>query len=332
MSDHQAQFGRVNIADGLMWGITALVITWGVLSHHALQQPLVTPPDYVKPPARISNVPETDYLEIGKVATGLRRSRGLALGAGDRLYVAGDQTVLRFDANRKVDWRLPLAGAPACLAAAPDGTLYVGLRDHVERYSAAGKLTACWTSPGKRAYLTALAPAGTNLWAADAGDRVVVRYNSAGKITARVGALRGEDDATGLVVPSPHLDMAMAHDGRLWVANPGRHLLQAYTADGKVTASWGKYGYDAASFTGCCNPTDFALLPDGRFVTAEKGAVCVKVFSASGKYQGLVAAPESFAPGDTGLDLAVDGKGHVLVLDPALNAVRVFAPKSEVTR
>ena len=43
----------------------------------------------------------------------------------------------------------------------------------------------------------------------------------------------------------------------------------------------------------------------------------------------MVAPPDSFAPEQTGLDVAVGADGKVFVLDPRLRAVRVFsAPDS----
>jgi len=80
-------------------------------------------------------------------------------------------------------------------------------------------------------------------------------------------------------------------------------------------------------FCGCCNPSHIALFPDGRFVTSEKGLPRVKVYDAKGVFVGLVAGPDMFAEDAVGLDLAVDSRGRILVLDPARRMVRVFAAK-----
>ena len=80
-------------------------------------------------------------------------------------------------------------------------------------------------------------------------------------------------------------------------------------------------------FLGCCNPSDFALLSDGRIVTAEKGVPRVKVFKDDGHFQSVVATPDSFGDNRAGLHLAADADGRVLVLEPGTNSIRIFAAK-----
>ena len=89
-------------------------------------------------------------------------------------------------------------------------------------------------------------------------------------------------------------------------------------------------------FSGCCNPCSFALLPDGGFVTCEKGLPRVKIYDSQGGFVGVVAGPMEFAEGELalkgdwrqgsggGLDVAVDGAGKILVLDPIARRVVSF--------
>ncbi|MHC4524382.1 MAG: hypothetical protein ACYSU8_02430, partial [Planctomycetota bacterium] len=93
-------------------------------------------------------------------------------------------------------------------------------------------------------------------------------------------------------------------------------------------------------FSGCCNPVALAILPDGGFVTAEKGLVRVKVYDADGEFVGVVAGPDQLgwiAPlrvcktpeecKSKGFDVAVDSAGRIYVLDTLRNVVRVFEKK-----
>jgi len=50
----------------------------------------------------------------------------------------------------------------------------------------------------------------------------------------------------------------------------------------------------------------------------------VKLYDASGRFRGLVAGPETFAESRAGLDLAVDGRGRVLVLDRGSGITRIY--------
>ena len=63
-------------------------------------------------------------------------------------------------------------------------------------------------------------------------------------------------------------------------------------------------------------------MPDGRFVTVEKGVRRVKVYSARGKFECVVAELDRLG-GEPG-PVAADRQGRILVLDPAGGKVRVF--------
>ena len=90
-------------------------------------------------------------------------------------------------------------------------------------------------------------------------------------------------------------------------------------------------------FCGCCNPANFDMLPDGRFVTCEKGLPRIKVYSPEGDFESVVAGPEAFSKNAKscslnglsncrtgGMDVAVDSKGRVIVMDPVERVVRIF--------
>jgi hypothetical protein len=117
------------------------------------------------------------------------------------------------------------------------------------------------------------------------------------------------------------------------------HRIEAYTFDGHLEFSWGTRGLDVTAFCGCCNPASMAILPDGRFVTGEKGIPRVKIYGTDGKFEGVVADPEILAPNFSAatetredlrlhpVDLAVDGKSRIIILDPNAKKVRIFEEK-----
>jgi hypothetical protein len=80
-------------------------------------------------------------------------------------------------------------------------------------------------------------------------------------------------------------------------------------------------------FSGCCNPSHFAILEDGSFVTSEKGLPRVKVYNRIGNLVSVVALAEHFMEGTVGLDLAVDAAQKIYVLDPLQKIVRIFEKK-----
>ena len=281
------------------------------------------------------------YERVAKFAAANPEPRRLALGPEDRLYLAGKQGITVLDLTGARLDEIALSGPARCVAVAADGTLYAGLRDHLEVFDRKGQHLATWESPGKKVWFTGLAAGEQEIFAADAGNRVVLRYDKTGKVTGRIGEKNKERNVPGLIVPSPYLDVALGRDGLLRVNNPGRHCIEVYTADGELELSWGKPSAAIEGFCGCCNPIAVELLPDGRYITCEKGLPRVKVYSAEGQFDCVVAGPEAFPEnaktgalsdkGDGmlgGLDAAVDSQGRICVLDVVTAMVSVMKAKA----
>ena len=278
------------------------------------------------------------YEESGQaIRTGFKAAHGIALGVDGRIYVAGDKAVEIFEKSGISSGRIEIAGAPRCLTVADDGKIYIGVGDHVEVYDGRGKRLASWGSLGEKAVLTSIAVFKEDVFAADAGNRSVVRYDTAGKVVNYIGKKDPDRNVPGFVVPSPYFDLAVSKDGLLRVVNTGRRRIEAYTFDGDFEFSWGEASTGVKGFCGCCNPVNFAILPNGGFVTCEKGLVRVKVYDSGGIFAGVVAGPEQLVKGGvcrvcefpaesqaSGFDVAVDGDGRIFVLDTIKNVVRIF--------
>lgn len=268
------------------------------------------------------------YSEVQTMRIPLTRAYALALGPSGELYVAGDDSIVALDRQGALRRTLPMPGPVRGLAVENGtGDLYVGQEDHVEVYAASGVRKALWGSLGDTAILTSIALTPEYVFAADAGNRIVWRFDREGGDPRRIGDQDEAKDIPGFVIPSPFFDVGIDPDGFLWAANTGRHSLENYTLDGGWRSSWGEFSMDIEGFCGCCNPTHFVILPDGAFVTSEKGIPRIKVYDRLGRLTAVVAGPDSFQEGVQGLDLAVDSAGRIFVLDPGRNTVRIFKIK-----
>jgi hypothetical protein len=275
-----------------------------------------------------------------RIGTGFAQSQAIAVDSDGRIYVAGDNAVRVFTPKGDPISRISLSQTALCVEPDDDGTIYLGTRDHVEVFDANGQRIATWEGLGDNAFLTAIAASGDNVFVADAGNRIVLRYDRSGKIVNKIGEKDSDRNVPGFMVPSPYFDLAVSKDGLLRVVNPGRLRIEAYTFEGDFEFSWGKSSVAVEGFCGCCNPADLALLPDGAFVTSEKGLARVKVYDSQGMFVGVVAGPEQLLEGAApyiaelpeqhrvgGFDVAVDPNGRVLILDRINNAVRFYTKK-----
>ncbi len=288
------------------------------------------------------------FRQTAEIAVALDQARGVAVGPEDRIYAVGDKALQIFESSGASHGQFSLKDEPRCVAVggvhhAFPGRTYIGMKSRVEVLDAAGNRVAAWEDLGPKAMLTSIVTAEQDILVADAGHRIVLRYDPSGKLLGRIGKRDTARHISGFVIPSPYFDLAVAADGLVRVVNPGAHRIEAYTLDGDLEVAWGSHSEGTEGFCGCCNPTNIALLPDGRFVTSEKGIPRVKVYTADGRFAAVVAGPETLAPGETILeetrpdhrlpvfDVAADSRGRVLVLDPLARKVRVFEPKEQAS-
>jgi hypothetical protein len=278
------------------------------------------------------------YKESTKaIKTGLTNTHGIAVDSKGSIYVAGDKVIRIFARNGNRIGEIKLDDMPRCLTVTENGTIYAGLKDHVEVYDAKEQKQASWENLGQDATLTSIVTSDDNVFVADAGHRIVIRYDTEGNIINKIGRKDSLRNIPGFVVPSPYFDLAVSKDGLLRVVNPGYLRIEAYTFEGDIEFWWGEPSAAIDGFCGCCNPVNIAVLPNGGFVTCEKGLVRIKIYNSDGNFEGVVAGPQQFGAGGTsticmlpeecqtnGFDIAVDGEGHIFVLDTVDNVVKIF--------
>lgn len=285
--------------------------------------------------------------------TGFKAARAIAIDSKGNMYIAGDKAIsihgyvigdkgsIALSSGGDLPGSIKLTDMPRCLTVTDDGKIYVGMTNYVEVYDSRGKRLASWDSLGERAVLTSIAVSKNDVFVADAGNRIILHYDTAGKLINRIGAKDKARNIPGFVIPSPYFDLAVARDGLLRVVNPGLRRIEAYTYDGDLEFWWGKFSLSVEGFCGCCNPVNFAILEDGSFVTCEKGLIRVKIYDPEGAFVGVVAGPEQLVEGGAsrvselsagsqaeGFDVAVDAQERIFILDTINNIVKIFTRKA----
>ena len=268
------------------------------------------------------------YTEVEHFSPKMTVLHGIAVDQTDRIYLCGDDDVEIFDHTGKPEGGFAIHGMAGCIQVDPSGRIYLGIRDHVEIFDHSGRQLDTWKSIGDESVITSIAISGKDVFVADAGSKVVLRVDPSGNILKKIGEKDPSRNIPGFIVPSPYFDLAASRNGELWVVNPGRHRFEKYNPEGDLLSTWGVSSMAMEGFCGCCNPTDFAMLSDGSFVTSEKAIERIKVYWPNGVFRGVVAGPDAFVEGTRGLDLAIDSKDRILVLDPEKKQIRIFALKT----
>jgi len=155
------------------------------------------------------------FRETGQIKTSLEEIHGLATDADGKIYVSGKSGVEIFDKEGKLVTKFKLEGTVQCIAIGEKGNLYLGMQDHVEIWNNTGKQLAKWNSPAADAFITSIAVKENDVFAADAGQKVVYHYDEKGALINKIGLKDPATGVPGFIIPSPYFDLGISKDGNL---------------------------------------------------------------------------------------------------------------------
>ncbi len=266
------------------------------------------------------------YREVEQIQPKTVLLNAIALDKNDHLYVSGKKVLFIYDEQNQLSKAIDFEEDIYCISISADGTIYLGMADHIEVYSASGGKIASWESRGEGAIFTSIAQTETSVFVADAGNKIVYHYNHKGDLLNMIDG-KNPDNPKGFIIPSAYFDLLIGRNDELWIVNPGLHQLGMYRPNGELISSWGETSMRWDGFCGCCNPSHIAMLSDGSFVTSEKGIERVEIYHPDGEFKCVVAAPDDFIDGTRDLDLAVDSKDRIYVMDKEKGLIRIFDKK-----
>ncbi len=128
-------------------------------------------------------------------------------------------------------------------------------------------------------------------------------------------------------------NMAVAPDGRIYVADTSNHRIVVFDANGTMQTSWGDFGAEPGQFN---EPWDVAIGPDGNVYVADTWNHRIQKFSPDGKF---ITAWGSFVSTEGQLGqmgvfwgpraIAFTQDGNLLVTDTGNKRVQVFTPDGQ---
>lgn len=313
----------------IIWAsVVLLLVVVGFMAMDFFYQPDSSnenPYEYKMDKLRYVDTSLIKYRPIATIVLDLPQIHALSIDKNDNIYVAGSGVVV-FDNSFKQISKFAESKEIRCVSI-DESKVYLGIQDHIEVFDLKGNTLASWKAVNEKSVLTSIAVSENYVYVADAGNRIVYQYNKSGELVKEIGKKNVEKGIQGFVIPSPYFDLLIGREGELWVVNPGRHQLESYNEKGEQISSWAKTSMDVEGFCGCCNPSNIAMLSNGSFVTSEKAIERVKIHRPSGEFESVVASPQSFVEGTKGIDLAVDSKDRIYVLDPEKKEVVIYTKK-----
>ncbi|MDO9155080.1 MAG: NHL repeat-containing protein [Paludibacter sp.] len=277
----------------------------------------------------IGEIAAQNYCDVTSSTINIRVNEAIAITVdnNNNIYVSGDNKIIIYSPKGEKTNEFATETTATALVMTEKNVLIAAFKNNVEVYSSEGKLIQKWSDLSEHAYITSVAVKNEKIYLADAESALVYVYTLDGKLLKTIGNKVNKEELSSFILPSFYFDVAIGTDSTLWVANTGRHKLVNFNDAGEILYFWGETSSGVDGFCGCCNPSHFAIMNDGSFITAEKGIVRVKKYSENGKFECAIAGPKHFEQGSTGLDIAINSDNEILVLEPLGKKIHVFKLK-----
>jgi hypothetical protein len=262
----------------------------------------------------------TDMWTVTRIfEPGKGQIQAVTISDNKTIVLGGETFIACYDTAFNLRWEYKTE-MPVTALAIYGNRIYAAVQGTILVLDLKGEKTGEWGPFESNAMITSLAANETYVAFADAANKAVFVLDKEGGLKSLIGK---SDNA--FIVPSYYFDVALGSDNVLYIANTGNRKIERRNIDGTLTSSFGEPGTGPDAFCGCCNPSHFALLPDG-FVTAEKGINRIKILDKKGEFVEFVSSVNNFVP-PLPLDVASSDGKVIYGANPADSKVYVFKRK-----
>lgn len=173
-----------------------------------------------------------------------------------------------------------------------------------------------WEACSKLSDYCSLTVSGNFIYITDATNKNICQYTRDGYFIKFIHS------PVGFIVPSYSFDIKSRND-TIYCTNPGKHLIESYTSDGKFIAAFGSPGNKPGSFVGCCNPSFITLDTNGDIITSEKGNPRICRFDKNGNFKQVLLNSRLLGGGSEAYEIQIQdryllvvGKDKIIVFEP----------------
>ena len=181
-----------------------------------------------------------------------------------------------------------------------DGRLYLLFPSRIEVYDSKGEPVQEWEACSDDADYCSMTVFKGGVFVTDASAKNICQYHIDGTLARFIKS------PNGFIVPSYSFGITNM-DGNVFCSNPGRHLVEQYTADGEYVGSFGKSGAGVGEFSGCCNPVQITTTTGGELLTSEKGVPRISCYSSDGTFRSVLLDEKALGGGHAAYDVRVLG-------------------------
>ena len=218
------------------------------------------------------------------------------------ILAASEGSVALYSTKGALTRRFPLPSERGTVRdmAVDDDLIYVLHPTCIGVYDFDGKEVRTWEACSETADHCGIAVTRNGVFVTDAGAKNICHYGHDGSMKRFINSPKG------FVVPSYSFGIAHLGDD-IYCSNPGRHLVEHYSAEGDFVGSFGQAGTADGAFCGCCNPVHIAFTPTGDMLTSEKGRPRISCFAADGTFRSTLLNTPELGGGHDAYDIKVIG-------------------------